>query len=987
MLTMQLTAPRSLQLTDGKGPRWRRTLGLVLAGLCGLSSVALAEKPGATKPKSATAAAPTITPYQFSGPLAPVQLAVRGGRYAEAIAKAQKLLPTLKDPVLRDEVQALHAQALRRTGQVDKAITLLEAAVLQDAAALSCRAQLGLAYRERSDRAHERAMWDGFFDDHDADRLKLDDPRAVRLLGVATRYRSAIRDSYEQLRTAIDLAAAQNNVWEYIQANLALTELRIEKHEIGYAETSAEAALLRDPGNPEANALMARVKLEQGNDVAGATLHIDRALATCPGFSPALALRAEILIDNEEYEKAIALTDEMLKINTVDLLARSLRSAALFLLDRKAESVAEKTKVLAHSPLYTDFHRLVAERYVIQHRYDDVVKILEEAVQINPKDFNALSDLGSGYLRLGEDEKGYKALDAAWASDHFNKRTYNLLNLFDDVLRKKYTLLTLDIDPAKKGAGGLRLRVSKDEEKLLVPLVLPMVQAEWQELAKRYEFSPKLPLTLELYKEPQYYGVRTVGLPNLAALGVTFGQVVTGRSPAGGNFNWALMIWHELSHVFALQQSKGRVPRWFTEGLSEWETLHLHSDWQRRTHAEVATALRDGTLLSLADLNLGFTRAKSLSHMVVAYHEAALAIEFLIRRYGFPKIVQCLKRFGEGQRTPQVLPEVYGKPIAALDEEFRTDLKAQLRPYAGTFYVRPNDYADEEALKKGVKDKPTGCRENGLLALAMVRAGDSDPRDPEIEQALTAAKKGDPACKEALLAEGERALRLEKYPDAEARFRELIAKGGDGYDVRQRLGDLYLKQEELPRAIVELQKAKQLDPDRPEPYERLARIFTKQQHEDQALAELQMAAKLDVMDADTTVALVARLYDARKWPQVLEFGEMARHLRPYSPELRAQIAEAHLALGQPQRAVPELEAALLALPDPQKLGSELDPEEAAEVTAKSQSYRALLEKAKRQKPGVPLLPPPRPKKEAGKAEQAPPAKPKAAAAKSDPSDE
>jgi hypothetical protein len=94
-----------------------------------------------------------------------------------------------------------------------------------------------------------------------------------------------------------------------------------------------------------------------------------------------------------------------------------------------------------------------------------------------------------------------------------------------------------------------------------------------------------------------------------------------------------------------------------------------------------------------------------------------------------------------------------------------------------------------------------------------------------------------------------------------------------------------------------------------------------------------------------------------------------------------------LALGQPQRAVPELEAALLALPDPQKLGSELDPEEAAEVTAKSQSYRALLEKAKRQKPGVPLLPPLRPKKEAGKAEQAPPPRSKAAAAKSDPSDE
>ncbi len=912
-----------------------------------------AAKGAAADGKRPAEAAPT--PLQFEGPLAAAQGALRGGRYADAAQRAQHLLGTLKDPQQRDEAATLAAQALVRSGQTKKAVELLEALILREPQALAARAQLGLCYRAQGDTARERGIWNGFFDDHDAEKLDLKEPRAVRLLGVAARYLGSFHDSYEQLRTAIDLAQEQKRWLEFALANNELTALRIEKHEIGYAETSADAALRRDPESPEALTQLARIKVEQGNNVVEANPLLEHALRVNPVFSPALAVRAEILIDNEEYEEALRITDGMLKVSGEDLVARSLRAAALFLLDRKADFTAEKQQVLQRNPRYTDFHRLIAERLVVQHRYEEEVALLEEAVQLAPKDYYALGALGAAYLRLGEDDKGYKAMDAAWKGDRYNKRTFNLLNLYEDVLKKNYTLLTLDIDPRKPGSGGLRLRVSKDEEKLVVPLVLPMIQAEWRELVGRYGFTPRLPLTIELYKEPQNYAVRTVGLPNLAALGVTFGRVVTGRSPANGNFNWALMIWHELSHVFAIQLTGGRVPRWFTEGLSEWETLHLRSDWQRRTHAEVAAALRDGELLSILELNVGFTRARDVSHIVVAYHEAALAVEFLVRRFGFPKIVEALNLFAKGERTREVLPKITGLSLAALDEAFRADLRQKLKPYEGTFFVRPSDYSDEDALKRAVKEHPTSARPLGLRAIAVVRGG-GDPRDPEIAEALAAAFKLDPACKEALLADGERLSRLGKSAEAEARFRELISKGGDGYDVRQRLGDLYLDRDQPDRAIAELTIAKRLDPDRPEPYERLAKLYTKQKREDDALRELAAAAHLDIMDAELVAGLVQRLHAQRKWPEVIEYGEMARHLIPGHPELRAQTADAYLALGQPAPAQTEAAAALAALPDPDKL----DADDAAEVALQLQAYKALLERARRAKPGVPLLPVARP---------------------------
>ena len=33
-----------------------------------------------------------------------------------------------------------------------------------------------------------------------------------------------------------------------------------------------------------------------------------------------------------------------------------------------------------------------------------------------------------------------------------------------------------------------------------------------------------------------------------------------------------MTLWHELGHVFPIQMSKNHVPRWFTEGLTEYET-------------------------------------------------------------------------------------------------------------------------------------------------------------------------------------------------------------------------------------------------------------------------------------------------------------------------------------------------------------------------------------------------------------------------------
>ena len=67
------------------------------------------------------------------------------------------------------------------------------------------------------------------------------------------------------------------------------------------------------------------------------------------------------------------------------------------------------------------------------------------------------------------------------------------------------------------------------------------------------------PVQVEVYPDHEDFAVRTLGMPGLGALGVTFGNVVAMDSPSGrkpGDFHWASTLRHEMSHVFVLAATR-----------------------------------------------------------------------------------------------------------------------------------------------------------------------------------------------------------------------------------------------------------------------------------------------------------------------------------------------------------------------------------------------------------------------------------------------
>jgi tetratricopeptide (TPR) repeat protein len=811
---------------------------------------------------------------------------------AEAAAKSA-------DRAAASDGKVLAAELDLATGHYSEAQKALEELTRREPRHLRARVELGLAYRALGQKALADKVWNSFYDDHETGKLDESKAETLVYLALAARYLEDFRGASDTLQDAVGKDKS------LLEANLEWGSLFLDKYNAADAEQSFAEVLKLDPKNPDAHAGLARAKIDQSYDVRTALAEVDQALAVNPIHAEALLVRAELQIDNGEHAAASDTLAKLLAVNPQDARARTLQATIHWLEDDSAGFEAEKKKVLAVNPGDAAFYHTVADFAVKEHRYKEALALEREALKIDPKDALALAGLGTGYLRMGDEQNGLRYLRDAWKRDSFNVRTYNILNLFEDTIPTKYEMV---VPPVPKGV--FRLRVPKEERAILERYLPRTLGRAFDDMVKRYGFTPSLPITIELFTDPEQYSVRTVGLPNLGALGVCFGQVITALSPSNGNVNWGMILWHELGHVFAIQLSNSRVPRWFTEGLSEYETLIARPEWRRENDVDVWSAYQAGQLPSVLELNSRFLRAKDMADMVVAYHMSSVTVEYLARTYGFPKIVAALKLYGQGKSTAEVLPAITGESVERFDADFRKYLDQRLAVYRGSFRVDPGDYTNLAALEKAAAAAPRDAEAQAALALGDLAA----ERPDRALAAADAALQLDGKNKKALFASAEVLTQRGDADGARARLRELIAAGGDGYDARLRLGRLALERDDLAEAESELSAAKKLDPERSEPSLLLSERYFKVNREDDGLRELERYAMIEQMELAPVRKLVEKYAARKNWAKVRDFGEMAVYINPFDAEIHLALADAYGATAAPDSAVFEYESALKAEP-------------------------------------------------------------------------
>ncbi|TPV95107.1 MAG: tetratricopeptide repeat protein [Myxococcales bacterium FL481] len=576
---------------------------------------------------------------------------------------AATTLRSLEDATRTPDAWRRLADIETRRGAADRAEALLRDGRRRHPQDITLKgallAQLARSGQARNEEASK--LRDELYDAYDAGQAST----PAELLSIAQAALSrgtggAFHDANMVLSDAGALAPASTGLQIADEIALLHAAVFLEKYATSEAASVVEEVLARDPWQPDALALSATIAITN-LDLASAENRAREALLVDPGHSAAHAILAQVDLVEGRHDVAVErLRSHVLRRNPNHREGLAVLAAAS--LAREDQPTFERVRdaALQARPRDARFYTLAGEILNVLHRYPAALNLAREGVARLEDSPYAQSSFAIAALQLGLEAEGRAALERAWQRDRFNERTYNVRALYRDTIDREY----IDIESPQ-----FSLRLPRKHHEFVAPQIRRAYETAKAALDRRYGIDPGR-LRIEVFATPEDFAIRTVGVPSLGAVGVCFGPVITVVGPYRGTHNFSQVLWHELAHTYALELSRGRVPRWFTEGLSEWESFVADASWARENAALLRNAKGSGQLLPMGQLELGFLRAANPMAMELAYTQAAYVLRFLGESFGLPAIMKALRGFGEGLDTDEAFRVAFGRSPEDLDGEF-----------------------------------------------------------------------------------------------------------------------------------------------------------------------------------------------------------------------------------------------------------------------------------------------------------------------------
>jgi tetratricopeptide (TPR) repeat protein len=642
-------------------------------------------------------------------------------------------------------------------------------------------------------------------------------------------------------------------------------DLFLERHQNGDAVTSYNKALEIDARWVPALVGVARAFADQQPGASRKALAA--AVAVAPESPDVWLVTAELKLDEEDVAGAREALDKVAAARPGTVEEAALRTAIAYKETGIASVDAAVARVREIDPSSALGYRAAGEQAARDYRFDDSAALARKATEIDPEDALSHVALGLALMRAGDEPAARTALERAWDLDKSSAVTKNLLDLLDSID-------TFQIVSHK----DFIFKFAPEESAVLRTYALPLADEAYDTFVTRYGLRPQGPILVEIFPKHDDFAVRTMALPGLVgALGACFGRVVTMDSPRArppGDFSWQGTLWHELAHVFSLQLSDYRVPRWLTEGISVYEEHRRDPAWGRELTLEFAHLLSKGQTFGVKKLPEAFKRPETLS---MAYFEASLVVEHLVAQNGEAALRTLLKAYAEGAKDADAFAKAFGRSVDDVDKSFAAFIDQRYGALRSAMADPPKqvDAADIAGLRARAEDAQGNFLSQLALGRALVRAGDLPAARVPLERAAKLAPEasGDDSPR-ALLAAID-----EKTDPARARrwLRELLTYDHTNIAAARRLAAL-------------AQAAKATD------------------DEDFAL---RLISALDPFDAGAHAQLGSRLLAKGQTEAALLEFQATVALGPANPaEAHSNVAEALLKLGRREEA---RRAAMLAL--------------------------------------------------------------------------
>jgi tetratricopeptide (TPR) repeat protein len=569
-----------------------------------------------------------------------------------------------------------------------------------------------------------------------------------------------------------------------------------------------------------------------------------RALAADPKLVEAQELLARLALEDNNPEKAIEEADKALKISPKSLDAMAIRATIELMEDKK--DTPWLGRIFAIDPKYGDAYETIGYFFVLNRRYEEGIEFYRKAIELKPDLWSARSQLGINLMRLGEEKEAKEQLETCFNNGWTDSVTANTLNLMESYKN----FLTFKTE-------NTVIKLHKKEAELLRPYIESELKRAIATYEKKYKIKLDRPVQVEVYPDHEDFAVRTMGMPGLGALGVTFGYVVAMDSPSGrkpGSFHWDSTMWHELSHVFVLSATKHRVPRWFTEGMAVHEETAASPDWGDRLDPQAITAIKEKKLLPVAELDRGFVHPTYPSQVVVSYFQAGRICDYIKETWGYDKLLAMMYDFAKSMSTPEVIEKELGMKPEEFDKKFLAALNAETKKTVEGFddwrkkIRQVNDLAKagkhDEVIKEAtaMRDVYPDYVEAGspyeLLADAYLAKNDKPHAIAELERYSRVGGRDSGLIKKlaTLLEEAGR------KKDAAAALNRLNWIYPIDEELHRRLGELNMAEGKAEAAVTEFRAAVALKPtDEANARYNLARAYRSSGKESQAKEELLLA--------------------------------------------------------------------------------------------------------------------------------------------------
>lgn len=699
---------------------------------------------------------------------------------------------------------------------------------------------------------------------------------------------SQLRSAHESFKTAMRAWTQNTTAYYWIGKVTLETTDHVDAREDGFKK-----ALEINPLHVPSLCGLGETWMFQWASSVGAQ-EIEKAMQANDQSLDALLGKARVAANDQRYDIAWDTINTALQINpnSLDLLS----AKALFALQtqRHDEFPAIEARVLEMNPVYSEFYRDVAQGLMDQHRFLEALEACKKGLALDERDWQIYTIMGFCNARLGRNGDAYDALVAANRNDTLrNKRfTLNMLQVLR-IIREEFAEIT-------SSRGRFIIRGPKNEMPVMGPLLDRFLETSFDSIVDKYGWTPETPLVFEFFDNHTDFEVRSVGLPGLPALGVCFGHYITMDSPSArepGQFSWAKTARHELDHVFQIQMSKGRVPRWLAEGCSVFEERRTRPEWDREMDQQMIQFYWQGRLMKVAEANRYF---RNMGTIMFAYYQSSYFVEYIATELGgYLKISELLQAFGRDASIGTALEDVFGITPLQFDEGFHDFVKRNfieqttLLPFYGS--------ADLLKFKLEYEDRPEDPELRAKLGAAYLHNGNRI----DAKTHAGVAMRLDPNNATAIVTMAHiyfQEARTQNDPEKFERAKELYEKalmlGIEDFFVYFNLAQLTPPNAWMLRSEL-LQSAKSCFPryvGPGNPYLQLAQLFEQSNRTDAALAELEAYVAINELDIEARSRLANHYEQAGDLEKARLYLEQLFNLVPLDFNLTMRLGEVNFSL-------------------------------------------------------------------------------------------